>query len=247
MRLGMIFRMRKKPSKPSSIRLRIVVYVLVGLLMSLATAFVPAVFGNVDYVGFESATFAIDSRNPPGYLGELIPEFRTAVWCAPSEPQHGWQNWLDPSISFNEYYYGERYIEWDRSVHGDIPPGFTIRRGSFGYPFKSMYADELRVANGAGPYTLTFFDNCKARSGLRWGVPIAGLKSPMVERSLPLMPNWGGLVLNVLVYSGCCGVFVVLPIVIRRMRRDREGLCVGCGYAVEGLGVCPECGAEVNP
>ena len=242
MRLGMIFRMPKEPKKAVRMRVRIAVCIFFGLLISLLTAFVPAVFGNVAYVGFESSTFYIECKNPPRYLGDLIPEFRAAVWCAPNEPRYGWQNWLDSSISYEVYYYGEPFIEWDRTVHGDIPPYFSIRRGSFGFPFKCMYADELGVANGAGSYTLTFFDNCKARSGLRLGVPISGLKSPMVDRILPMTFHWGGLSLNVLIYSGVCGLFFVLPTVIRRMCRDRDGLCAECGYKIEELLVCPECG-----
>lgn len=39
---------------------------------------------------------------------------------------------------------------------------------------------------------------------------------------------------------------VGMPAVFRRPRRERRGLCVGCGFDLDGLsgGVCPECGEE---
>ncbi|MGJ8636292.1 MAG: hypothetical protein ACSHX5_05570 [Phycisphaerales bacterium] len=238
--------MRKQPKQLARIRLRIVVCVLVGLLISLLTAFVPAFIGNVDQVGWESTQFVIENPNPPAYLGDLTPEFRVAIWCGLSEPQYQWQNWLNPSISFNEYHYGEQYTKWDRSVHGDVPPGFTVRRGSFGFPFKCMYHDELSVASGAGPYTLEFLDNCIAQSGLRLGIPISGVKSPAADRYLPLAPHWGGLLLNVLLYGGALALVIVLPAFIQRAHRVRHHLCLWCGYSTGDLEQCPECGATTT-
>ncbi len=242
MRQGMIFRMRKRPKELARVRLRIAVCVCVGLLISLLTAFVPAIFGNVDYVGFEDPLYTVENPDPPQYLHGLIPEFRTAVWCAPSVPQYRWQNWFDSSIVFHEYYYGMRYNEWDLEVHGEIPPSFMIRRGSYGFPFQCMYADEVAVANGGAPYTMTFFDRVRARSGLREGVLVSGLNAPMVQRILPLAPHWGGLMLNTLIYGGGLGAFFVLPVLITRAWRIRNRLCLVCGYAIEDLDVCPECG-----
>lgn len=234
--------MGKPIKKLARIRLRIVLCVLVGLLISILSAFVPATIGNVDHVGFEGSVYLIEKPNPPDYLGDLIPEFRAAFWCAGLESPHRWQDWMDRSISFDEYHYGSEYTNWFRPLHGDVPPGFTIRRGSYGFPFKCLFTDEFFVASGERRRTLIFLEKCKNRSVLRTGIAISGFKTQGADRYLPAAPHWGGLLLNTLLYGGLPALFFVMPVSVRRLHRTRHKLCLYCGYQNEELGQCPECG-----
>jgi hypothetical protein len=62
--------------------------------------------------------------------------------------------------------------------------------------------------------------------------------------ALPLMPVWNGFVVNTAIYAAAA---MVIPMAVRGMvrgRRRRRGVCVWCGYAHGGAGVCPECGRE---
>ncbi len=61
---------------------------------------------------------------------------------------------------------------------------------------------------------------------------------------LPLRPMWGGFVVNTVFYGALLLVAVVVARWVRRRGRARRGLCIGCGYELAGLGVCPECGIE---
>ena len=49
---------------------------------------------------------------------------------------------------------------------------------------------------------------------------------------------------NTLFYG--VGAFAIRLLIVRikHSRRKRSGLCVACGYAIEDLNVCPECGAD---
>jgi len=66
---------------------------------------------------------------------------------------------------------------------------------------------------------------------------------------LPLRPEPMGFAVNTVFYA----VLLWLPFwgtrLVRRVRRVRGGLCLGCGYSRAGLSggaVCPECGAAAR-
>ncbi len=64
-------------------------------------------------------------------------------------------------------------------------------------------------------------------------------------RALPYTPVWWGFVVNV--FCGAVLYWLVggMWLGLRRWRRVRGGLCLGCGYSLRGLDVgvgCPECG-----
>ncbi len=78
---------------------------------------------------------------------------------------------------------------------------------------------------------------------LAWAVEksIAGPGPSEVTRAIE-MPSWFPFVV-LAAYPGL--VLVRGP--VRRWRRRKRGLCLTCGYSLEGnaSGVCPECGSEI--
>lgn len=78
-----------------------------------------------------------------------------------------------------------------------------------------------------------------------WGDP--ALEGPEPDPRPQLVPT--GLVFNPLIVGGSLWlVLCVLPMAARVMRRGvrgRSGRCVWCGFEVEDLEVCPECGVGV--
>ena len=65
-----------------------------------------------------------------------------------------------------------------------------------------------------------------------------------VPRALPYRPILPGLIADVMLYGLMWwGLLTLLPS-IRRWRRRRSGLCIACGYDLQGdqAGGCPECG-----
>ena len=49
---------------------------------------------------------------------------------------------------------------------------------------------------------------------------------------------------NTLFYSIVLYAIHLLIVRLKQSSRHRQGLCVGCGYAIEDLNVCPECGSD---
>ena len=66
-------------------------------------------------------------------------------------------------------------------------------------------------------------------------------------RTMPLMPIWGGLVLNTGFYATILWLLWSCPFAVRRFIRSKRGRCIKCGYDLRGTehNVCPECGNEV--
>ncbi len=77
--------------------------------------------------------------------------------------------------------------------------------------------------------------------------PVRGIRRGLIldkqERYIiPLRPNWPGLLANVPVHAAIWGVLLVAPGRVRAFIRRRKGLCAHCGYDVQELATCPECG-----
>lgn len=69
-------------------------------------------------------------------------------------------------------------------------------------------------------------------------------QGPLDRFALPLFPLWPGFALNTLVFAAGIAVLWHVPAGARRMGRRRSGRCLTCGYTVEGLTICPECGRQ---
>ncbi len=64
-------------------------------------------------------------------------------------------------------------------------------------------------------------------------------------RTLPLLPFWPGFIVNTAVYAGVLWLLILGPFALRRLIRQRRGLCPPCGYDLRHgeQEACPECGA----
>jgi hypothetical protein len=149
------------------------------------------------------------------------------------------------------YQYGNSTEPWNPKIHGNLPPQFVIERQRFGWPFRAVSSDDVMLsgdsANGVRIATFkeidNFIDIVHDRMGLNYGI-----KEPswfpcrQGAQYFPIMPIWTGLVLDTLFW----GVLSLAPstiwqATIRKIRR-RRGLCTSCGYKIDGLTACPECG-----
>lgn len=72
--------------------------------------------------------------------------------------------------------------------------------------------------------------------------PYINAFGPLARFALPLFPLWPGFALNTLLFAATLAVLWHVPVGVRRMSRWRAGRCLACGYSIEGLDTCPECG-----
>ena len=88
-------------------------------------------------------------------------------------------------------------------------------------------------------------DTSRGALPIRWLSPILSDSAATVV--LPLIPNWPGLLADVVFFAAVFAAPNVALGSLRHSRRRRwqsQGRCPGCGYDMRGLGEgeCPECG-----
>ena len=75
-------------------------------------------------------------------------------------------------------------------------------------------------------------------------------RGPDDARPLPLNPIWTPFALSTLVWSAVLFIayqLVMIPFRIRRARRTKTNHCTTCGYELQDLQTCPECGSQSAP
>jgi hypothetical protein len=106
-----------------------------------------------------------------------------------------------------------------------------------GFPLHAMKAESRRVFIGKTQSERTFVGT--------WRFPGRWTTRPYLEASLGLFPLWRGFLIDTVFWGTTAFIVWSVPGLARRgvrRRRGRRGRCVGCGYELKGLAVCPECG-----
>lgn len=106
----------------------------------------------------------------------------------------------------------------------------VLRDEHVGIPFTAISAKEVRSVHSHGSSTL-------------WPPVLDGsMYGPPAVTYHPL-----GLILNPIIYALLAWLVLMgvrwMLLTRRARKRERQGLCVSCGYAMDDLSVCPECGA----
>jgi hypothetical protein len=197
----------------------IAVSVALGLLLALASAWLPAAFLNVN----------------DGKLHNLEYEKGVAIPAYVGAPHdwtlRTWHTLRGPGIRYDLV----SECEWMGSKLGSSPstaPNRTLQRITTGWPLPAMQYDSNPVAN--------------AWIG---GLPIAGSSTiaGLVARRLPIRPLVVPFLINAAVFALAVFVLLTVSSTIRAARRRSRGLCTHCAYPVSGLATCPECGAATRP
>ena len=77
-------------------------------------------------------------------------------------------------------------------------------------------------------------------------IHLCGDKIVLGEREfLPYGPLWPGFLLNTVFYATILWLLSSMPLVLRRWRRVKRGLCPKCAYPVSTSDTCTECGRPV--
>ena len=246
MRRGMIFRMRDADTQPS-VLLLFLVFLILGVAMTVCVAWASALFtpiGNRGYLEY----------SPRPWI-EPVPD----EWPATASGV----TYLSPSLNTVPYSL--------RSIKKQVPPGignsprstrFRLRQGdsngissgpnrpSFLGGNPQQVLDQIRVGwpintmLSLGPDDRRPEHRNKVVQLYRSGIVISGSGTNAL-RALPLRPRWRAFGMSAFGWGLVFFIvwqFYRMTGVYRRRRWGRLGACLGCGYAIEDLGVCPECG-----
>ncbi len=109
--------------------------------------------------------------------------------------------------------------------------------GAYGWPLVALRY-ECHVPNGEPSSARC---ECVETGLAPWRDPIS---PKTLERVIPCRPVWRGQVVNALLYAGLLWLLILGPFALRRLIRQRRGLCLACGYDLRHgeHEACPECG-----
>lgn len=210
---------------------------------ALARPFVDAMWDRA------SAQGVVPCRGPSEFVAYLRRDRRerdtaecfAQVWLD-SQPRAVWRTFDDGAIRNSIGFDPEQRALWTMHIE-DLS----------GWPFRAL-SSSLRVAPIAespdgfrvallGGLPLPSFE---ARWGLDAHSPPEGFGWQQAA-ALPFTPIWHGLLLNAIFWTIVAGVALALQRrAVALHRRLTEGRCRRCGYSVQQLPRCPECGAA-NP
>ena len=148
---------------------------------------------------------------------------------------------------------------WASYAYPDVVPQIAVMRflDATGIPVLSFWSgrewlgfvmrdDPSGTSDDGDPYV-------EAPPTFSYGIvlpnqPIPSQRTFHKHRVLPFAPLWPGLVINTLFYAGLLWLLIPGPFVLRRIIRNKRGLCVKCAYDLRGAEheACPECGTGVR-
>ncbi len=182
----------------------------------------------------------------PSYLGDLAPRYTSSnrykvATRSGNEMLFG----LNTGIDQIQYTFGDPNMEWDLA-EDELPPRVFINRTRYGFPWRVLYRDHISTQTSTkNPQVSQFHQRAYARVGSRRGLDRpAWFPTWVITYRVPITPLWGGILANMLSWSLLWFVLALIPARVVNRHRRRNGLCLACGYAVEDLEICPECGMD---
>jgi hypothetical protein len=207
---------------------RLAAAALTGILLTLASAWIPAAFLDISGGKLHPLDYEHPPAQTPSYI-DVPKDWHLRTWHACWGP-------------------GLRYdliseCEWAGSTIGSSPstaPNRTLNRITTGFPFPCM--QWATYSDSAVPKT--------AKDSIWYlglDLPGKGMIGERFERHLPLRPVLAPFIANAAIYAAASFLLLSALAAIRQSRRRARGLCPHCGYGVAGLPRCPECGTQLAP
>lgn len=193
------------------------------------------------------------SSMPPTYLAPIAPDLKEVHIAIPASPSSGGPLFggVNLGVDFISYAYGDSafnpaFQPWDPAVTPD-PPFVELTRFRFGWPRRIVSLDDISTGTSiADPAVMAYhrraYALAKEHRGLnrpRW------MPRFIPVYRIPVVVNWPNFAVNTTAMTPVAFVLLCIPPAlraIRRGRRARRGRCPACGYDVQTLTTCPECG-----
>lgn len=244
MRLGMISRMHSRSRLTRVIR-HCVLLALISFILTVSTSWLcawaapaPVTAAGIGYPAGQPWSLPVPSSWPPSPKSGTYQTTNSlyittsGMKLPPPSIRYQFTEGLHNGVS------GSRTTGWNY-LNGD--PRYVIDLYRMGWPMRTMTHRGALDTRPLPKYSRAHF--------LYHGIQLPeiswlGLKP---NRSLPFMPLWKPFLLSLLIYSFLIESLLQLYLTRTRFRRRKwrlNGGCLICGYVLEGLATCPECGAE---
>lgn len=140
----------------------------------------------------------------------------------------------------------------DQSLHALNRPVERWSAQRAGWPMHAMMTEQYAIGPRPPIERVQDMPLISLRHGLRGGLilhhqPQHPMLHPLGHHSLPLMPLWPGFATNTAFYAACIATLWLtigsgVHLLGTKKRRRKRRLCESCGYDIQDLTTCPECG-----
>ena len=230
---------------------RLIAASVFGFAVTALLAFSPSIFRDHFESWYSPKGKPHRMQSAPTYLSGLVPDFEEARLI---KPDHEFCGGVGRTKIFQyfvdiiEYSYGEFDREWD-DRQSNSPPGAMIIRTRYGWPWRAMYTDNYRLFIHSERYFPTneqynhFITQAQKLGGLRTGIESPDfLPCKTNWHRIPIAPFWFGWLLDIVFWSTIWLLLSTSLHAVVRKSRTRRNRCPSCGYPLEDLTQCPECG-----
>lgn len=246
--------------QPASTQMRVIRRVILapvfGASLTLLTALAPALLSplNPPVAGGPGAAEVAQSL-PPNWGEASLP----MLWSRGLGLDLWQGSWVlsyegkDPTLRSHE-----AQKEHNAALHASADPPdirivvLALDGGRVGWPCRAFHWYDSSMFPGLG------VDGELTRNGsaglTRLSVPTAAplasitLIPALGPRAIPIHPIWPGLLINFAIYTLLAAAFILLIPALKSRRRRARSQCARCGYQINTLPICPECGAPAaNP
>ncbi len=228
-----------KRSNARRIAVRLVVFLLLGLVTNVAVA-----WGCCAY----SAQLPTDNSSIYSLWDSIPPTDEDRSWLADNQ----WES----RAPYSDYVYRvasrqiggigltrKAFMEWGQATTATKakarPQVFFAIRNWTGWPARCMYSEQWMMNRRTGGTYESRLSVATVHVQHRWnGYPFTD------TRALAGLPLFPGFLINTLFYAVLLWLLWSAPFATRRLIRKRRGHCLKCGYDLGHAehDVCPECG-----
>lgn len=207
---------------------RILLFLLLGALLTVAVAWSTALFSRVTHVEIRHAPPVTSGRIRSAAFGD---------WRIPVD----WNVHTHVAASGPGVRYGlVTESVWMGSTLGMISgsQNRSMERVRVGWPLPALeYRGEMDESVRLAPANLARL----RLEGIRPPVRASHLYLG-ADRRLPIQPVWAGFLIDTLLYAAILFTITAAPRSLIRARRRRRKRCPYCNYDLQTLTTCPECG-----
>lgn len=208
--------------------IKCILFALAGALLTIATAIIPPLFTVLD---------PVSAQLPPPGTPWPVPMPKDAA--PPS-------NVITAASPFAEQ---RDYIAWrPRDAVPTIHQWFATEYRA-GWPLRALRARDARerayIQTAGGQLRTTGRAVHLVESTFIRGIPVPDFITDRITTlndTIPLQPLLPGFLINTALYTLILFALVTSPARLRQWRRKRRHACLRCGYDIQALPRCPECG-----
>jgi len=207
---------------------RMLIFVIVGLIMSVGVAWSTVVWvGELDFIG-RGPAFYTAQHEPLWLYYQTQGTAYVTIWSSADHDEN-----VPVKDQIKE---GPSWSRISKPPNADaMQSGMSSLEQAWGWPLVCIASvSELPREWQPSDWSIA--------TGIQFGTRTRFVPPTLI----PIRPLWTRLLVNTFLYAFTTWSVLVGRVLLRNAIRRKRGQCIHCRYIIRELQVCPECGSEVR-